>query len=138
MASCRKLYEYSYFIEEIRKDLRTGLRLTQAVDRAMERCISEGILEDFLSIHRAEVKNVILEEYDEELHIKSEKKLSYDEGELANARAYILRLLELRGAVPDDLKERIQAETDIETLNQWFLLSAKAASVDEFRKKAAI
>ena len=31
-------------------------------------------LKDFLSRHRAEVKDVILTEYDQEAHIRSEKK----------------------------------------------------------------
>ena len=51
-----------------------------AVDRAVEECIAEGILADFLKKERGEVKDVILTEYNAERHIKNEKKLSYEAG----------------------------------------------------------
>jgi hypothetical protein len=38
----------------------------EAIDRAVEECINEGILADFLIGHRAEVKDVCLTEYNEE------------------------------------------------------------------------
>lgn len=80
MKSCRKLYEYSYLIARIREFLSDGLTLTAAVDKAVETCIRENVLADFLKKHRAEVKEMILTEYNEELHIRSEKALSYQEG----------------------------------------------------------
>ena len=64
MDSCRDLFEYAFLIEEIRKNLRLGTPLASAVDQAVEVCINEGILKTFLLRHRAEVKNVILEEFD--------------------------------------------------------------------------
>lgn len=80
MSQCRKLYEYSYLIEEIRKHLGIGYKLEIAVDHAVEHCIQNGILEDFLRTHRAEVTNVILTEYNEERHIRNEKEISFQEG----------------------------------------------------------
>lgn len=80
MKSCRKLYEYSYLIAKIREFLSGGFTLTAAVDQAVETCIREDVLANFLKKHRAEVNNMILTEYDEELHIRSEKALSYQEG----------------------------------------------------------
>ncbi len=35
---------------------------------------------DILEKHRAEAKTLILEEYNEELHIRNEKEISYEEG----------------------------------------------------------
>lgn len=138
MEKCRKLYEYSYFVEEVRKGLRMGKKLSAAVDGATEYCIRAGVLSDFLRRHRAEVKNVILAEYDEELHIKSEKKLSYEEGVLAGEKtgmaAGVLSLLESHGPVPDDLKQRIQNETDTGRLTTWLLLAAKVSDAAEFLK----
>ena len=81
MRKCRKLYEYSYLIKEIRKNLQAGFILEAAVDAAVETCIEEGILTDFLRKHRAEVKDMIMPEYDEKLHIANEKALSFQEGE---------------------------------------------------------
>ena len=81
MAECRKLYEYAFLIEAIRRSLSKGLTLEAAVNQAVDECILDGILEDFLTKHRAEVRRMILEEYDAELHISCEKKLSFEEGE---------------------------------------------------------
>ena len=52
--------------------------LTEAVDHAVSRCIQEDVLKHFLTRHRAEVTNVILEEYNEQLH----QKTLYEEGRL--------------------------------------------------------
>ena len=80
MSQCRKLYEYAYLIEEIRKHLREGYRLEAAVEYAIDYCIEQDILADFLRRRRAEVTMNLLTEYDEELHIRCEKELSFQEG----------------------------------------------------------
>ena len=81
MESCRDLYEYAFLIEEIRKVLRTGTVLSIAVDRAVEVCIKEGILKNFLLRHRAEVKNVILEEFDLKKQLSLERKEGFEDGQ---------------------------------------------------------
>lgn len=80
MESCRDLYEYAFLVEEIRKRLRTGLGLAVSVDQAVEVCIGAGILKAFLLRHRAEVKNVILEEFDLKKQLSLEHKEGYDAG----------------------------------------------------------
>ena len=80
MEKCPKLYQYSLFIEEIRKNRRNGIPLRNAVEQAVDTCIKKGILTDILLGHKAEVTDMILQEYDEELHIANEKELSYQEG----------------------------------------------------------
>ena len=57
-----------------------GIPREQAVDEAVKECIRRGILADFLRKHRAEVKSVILTEYDREAHIRAEKKESWEDG----------------------------------------------------------
>ena len=64
-----------------------GIPREQAVDEAVKECIHKGILVDFLKKHRAEVKNVILTEYDREAHIRAEKKESWKDG-VAEGRKY--------------------------------------------------
>lgn len=80
MEQCRRLWEYAEFTGRVRDGLKEGLALGKAVDRAVRTCIRDGILEELLSLHRAEVFYVILTEYDEQLHIASEKKFSREEG----------------------------------------------------------
>lgn len=86
MRDCRKLYEYAFFIAKIRENLALHFSLKDAIDSAVKTCIDEEILAGFLKKHRAEVKNVLLEGYADELHIKSEKRLSYNEGMQAGLR----------------------------------------------------
>lgn len=81
MENCRELYEYSYLVEEVRKGRKSGLSLADSVDRAVNTCIENDILKEFLSRHRAEVKNMILEEFDMEKHLKLVRMEGYQEGE---------------------------------------------------------
>lgn len=94
MENCRKLYEYSYFVAEVRKKLEAGYRLEAAVPQAIENCIRNDILENFLRRHRMEVTQLILTEYDEELHIKCEKELSREEGKTEEMERGIRCLIE--------------------------------------------
>lgn len=47
----------------------------------------------------------------------------------------ILQLLADLGAIPKTLKERIQAETDMQVLGKWLKAAAKAESIAEFEKQ---
>ncbi len=60
--------------------IKSGKTKEEAIEIAIDECIKEGILVDILEKHRAEAKTLILEEYDEELHIRNEKEISYEEG----------------------------------------------------------
>ncbi|MDD3252376.1 MAG: hypothetical protein PHV18_07445 [Lachnospiraceae bacterium] len=80
MTSCRELYEYAYIIAEIRSRLEQGVTLLAAIDSAIENCIKENVLKEFLLKHRGEVCQVILGEYDEKLHIKNEREIAKAEG----------------------------------------------------------
>ena len=80
MERCKQLQEYSFLIDLIRRYSRITHTLEQAVDLAVEDCIEQGILKEFLLKHRGEVNNVILTRYNEGLHIRSEKALSFSEG----------------------------------------------------------
>ena len=72
----------------------------------VKECIHKGILMDFLRKHRAEVKNVILTEYDREAHIRAEKKESWEDG-VAEERERLLR------SVIRMQKKKGQKEADI-------------------------
>lgn len=112
MESCRELYEYAFLVEEIRKGLHSGSPLASAIDQAVEVCINEGILKNFLLRHRAEVKSVILEEFDWNKQMKLEKKESFDEG-FDEGQEQILALNQklIEASRIDDLK---RATTDRE------------------------
>lgn len=80
MKRCPKLYQYSLFIEEIRQNQKQGSTLRDAISTAVDSCIQQGILTDILLGNKAEVTNMILQEYDEDLHIRNEKEISYQDG----------------------------------------------------------
>lgn len=50
----------------------------------------------------------------------------------------ILELLEECGEVPKNLRNTILEETNLERLRAWLKLSAKAGSIEEFRRQAGV
>lgn len=45
------------------------------MDRAIDECITGGLLEEFLKKHKAEAKEMSIFEYDQEKHMRQERKL---------------------------------------------------------------
>ena len=75
MDACRTLKEYAMYVERVRNYAKQ-LPLAEAVKKAVDECIAEGILSEFLRKNRAEAIKVSIYEYDEELHLKT----LYEEG----------------------------------------------------------
>lgn len=69
MLKCKKLGEYSYFVDCVRK-YSAKMSFPKAIDKAVKECIEKGILADFLKKHIAEVRTVLLTEFDEERDYK--------------------------------------------------------------------
>ena len=69
LLKCKKLGEYSYFVDCVRK-YSAKMNFPNAIDEAVKECIDKGILADFLRKHIAEVRTVLLTEYDEEKDLK--------------------------------------------------------------------
>ena len=68
--ACPSLQEYMYYVEKVRI-YEKKMPLTEAVEQAVQECIKEGILRDFLIRNRSEVVQMSIFEYDEELHKKT-------------------------------------------------------------------
>ena len=77
---CGLLGEYAHFIAKIKEFQRNGLSTDLAVDSAMEYCIEHGILEDTLTMFRAEVKKMLLTEYNEKKHLRLLRAEAREEG----------------------------------------------------------
>ncbi|MBQ6787123.1 MAG: hypothetical protein IJO85_05315 [Lachnospiraceae bacterium] len=82
MQSCKRLYDYSYFIAEINRNLDSGLILVHAIRKAIDTCIEQDILKDILLKSKSEVVHMLLTEYDEKKHLKHIYKEGYEEGQL--------------------------------------------------------
>ena len=80
MKKCRLLHDYAVFIGLIRDYISQENDINTAVTLAINQAISHNILKEVLSVHTAEVRDMILTEYNEEQHIKNEKNISYDDG----------------------------------------------------------
>ena len=64
--NCRILWEYAYFINEVRENQKKGSSIEATVRQAHKSCIEQDILKEFLEKNSAEVSDVILEEFNEE------------------------------------------------------------------------
>ncbi len=77
---CRTLKEYCMFVEEVRSGISAGQALYDAVSAAVDKCIEEGVLEEFLSRHRREVREMCLTEFNEEKYKEVIYKDGYEDG----------------------------------------------------------
>ena len=67
LEACRPLKEYSWLVEEIRKNMRIKEEegFSSAVDKAISAMPADYLIKPFLEAHRAEVKGMLLTEYNE-------------------------------------------------------------------------
>ena len=80
LARCEPLRGYVTLISMIRQGQAEGKQLTKAVREAIDTCIQQGILKDYLIKHEAEVTAMILTEYNEKLREKTLHEEGLEEG----------------------------------------------------------
>ena len=154
--ACLTLKEYMQYVDKVR--LYAGdMSIDEAVDRAVEECIGQGILKEFLLKNRAEVRHMSIFEYNEENVRQALREEAHDEGyeegyeegkidgeiagRIEGKKAgkkegkieALLYLLEEKGTVPGELEKRIKAETDENTLRKWLKLAGRVKSMEEFQ-----
>lgn len=97
--ACRTLKEYMLYVDKVRNYAKRML-IGEAVDKAVDECIGQGVLEEFLLKNRAEVKRRSIFEYNEEAVRWGIRDEAYAEGEtIGEARGIaksILLILEKR------------------------------------------
>ncbi len=83
LEKCRPVYEYSYFIQRIRNYQESGNTRDTAITRAIEDCISEKIMIEFLKEHGSEVLNMLFTEFNMEdaLEVRGAEKFAEGKGE---------------------------------------------------------
>ena len=77
--ACRTLKDYAVYTDKIRLYSKEQT-LEEAVEKAINECIAENVLKDFLTKHRAEAKAMSIFEYDQEKHIRQEREEAWEEG----------------------------------------------------------
>ena len=79
--NCRILWEYAYFINEVRENQKKGSSIEVAVRQAQKSCIEQDILKEFLEKNSAEVSDVILEEFNEEQYAEGLREEGRQKGQ---------------------------------------------------------
>lgn len=138
LEACQMLKEYMLFTIKIRENQKV-MELRDAVNKAVEDCIREGILSEFLEEQRAEVVAMSIFEYDAEKHIRLEKEESYGEGKAEGKTEgkaeSILILLYKKGDLPKETENRILAEKDDAVLDRWLILAAASDCIANFERE---
>ena len=120
MEHCRLLQEYARYVAKVR-EYAVRMDLNDAVECAIEACIKEGVLVDFLRENRSEVKMLSILEYDEEWEKKKLRKAEYEAGReegIETGRTYTIvgqacKKLQ-KGCSVEEIAEML--EEDIETI----------------------
>lgn len=106
MEKCPTLKEYSLYVARVRKYKET-VPLREAVELAVQECIREDILRDFLIRNRREAVSVSIFEYDEEKEMKlirqAEREAGREEGRNEGITAFIALCRKLNLSTEDTL-----------------------------------
>ena len=115
--ACRTLRDYAIYTDKIRTYTET-MELPEAVDRAINECIEEDVLRDFLMEHKAEARAMSIFEYDQERHMQQEREAGIEKGRRQGEEQLLRRLVQknlARGmSIPeiaevlDETEERIR------------------------------
>lgn len=81
LEKCSILGDYAILISKIREFRQSTDDLKDAILKAIEYCIKNDILKEFLLEHRAEVVDMLRMEYDEAKTMAHIREDSYEEGE---------------------------------------------------------
>ena len=107
LEKCPTLFQYMQYVDRVRH-YRKDYPLDEAVPLAVDYCIANGILRDFLLANKAEVTKMTIYEYDEELHKKTLHDEGYEDGKIAKLIEQICRKLKKNKSpemIADELEE---------------------------------
>lgn len=96
------------YVERVRRYAKE-MPIHDAVTHAVEECIQEEILKDFLTKYRAEAIEVSIFEYDEEAHMKLVRAEGLEQGEWKKLISLVQKKLE-KGLEADEIAEILEEE----------------------------
>jgi hypothetical protein len=126
LENCQVLREYMIFIGKVRYyHVKVGMELEQAIETAIDECIREGVLVEFLKKRRNEVtKNMVLDytwERREEMIREEERERGIESGKIQ----MLIEMAQENGLddtiILDKLQEKLglSRETSLEYLNKY-------------------
>ena len=107
------------FVDRLRLYTKT-MELDAAAERAVDECIHEGVLSDFLRKNRGEAIEMSIFEYDEERELKLIRRAEYEEGLKEGREAGLKqgRLAAIKNLVAKKLEKGKTAEQIAEDLEE--------------------
>ena len=108
LEKCRPLKEYMIFINKVREySDDKGVDIKTAITKAIDYCIEENIMREFLIKHKAEVFSVCITEFDEKIYEAELREEAREEGikegrEGERAKNILTMVSILRGLGLDD------------------------------------
>ena len=116
--ACRPLYEYSWLIDRVRKNLKS-LTIENALSHAIDEVPEDFVLKTFLMMNKSEVSSMLLTEYNEaevmELFKEDGRKEGIEEGRDKLLISLVHKKLE-RGKQPQTIADEV--EEPLETVDE--------------------
>lgn len=108
LEKCKILEEYSWFIDRVRLHS-SIIEIGEAVNRALNEMPDEFELKSYLLIHKAEVTDMCITEYNEEETLKAIGEEKFAEGKAEGKTEDINRInqMVLDGIIPEDVAKTI-------------------------------
>ena len=125
LEKCRPLKEYMIFINKVREySDDKGIDIKTAITKAIDYCIEENIMREFLIKHKAEVFSVCITEFDEKIYEAELREEAREEGReeerIKNIRKTIFLLHRLNFKNEDIIREISQTfEISSETAGKY-------------------
>lgn len=117
---CPELDGYIKYVDNTRKYHKKGMSYEDAVKKAVDECIEENILKEFFIENKAEVVSMTIFEYDEEEHMRLERKEQFEKGEEVGENKKLLeqinKKLKKGKTIPQIADELEENEESIERL----------------------
>ena len=112
MEACKPLQEYAWIVDAVRKHQKEKMDLEAAVDASVDEMPEDFVIREFIIANRAEVKTMLLTEYNEEKVMEKERQEG--QKEMKKDMAGLMNYLLSNGRSDDALK----ASTDENFLNK--------------------
>ena len=117
MEHCQTLKEYAQYVARVRKyTSSTELSLEEAVERAVDECMKEGILSEFLTKNRAEVISMSIFEYDKDEEEKKLRKAEYEAGIEAGRKDTLKQIIKKKlekGKSVEEIAEELEEDVTV-------------------------
>lgn len=124
LSACRTLGDYAEYTKRVRRYVEM-MELKDAVERAIDECIRDDVLAEFLRNNRSEAISVSIYEYDEKRTMRQMREEAFEDGvEKGIERGIEQGKLEgIRTLIESFLEEGVSAERILEKLEKKYGLS---------------